>query len=72
MSELTEEDIAKITARPKGKFRPTQTAQEIQKKYKKEHPGPLDDIYLNEMRSWSMLANEEVGGVIGEVPSWMR
>ena len=63
--KLTDEEIAKITAKPKGEFRPTKTAETIIARVQAEKDDLIDEISLQEMQSWSELSGQVVGA---EVP----
>ena len=65
---LTDEEIARITKKPKGKFRPTKTAEAIIARVQKETNPLIDEESQREAQSWFLLGHCEVGGKITPPP----
>ncbi len=60
--ELTDEDIARITAEPKGEFRPTRTAEAIIKIAREGQNPLIDELWLREAQMLSDVWNKPVCG----------
>lgn len=61
MAGLTKEEIAKIATKPKGKFRPTRTAEAIIARVQAEANPLIDEESMREAEGWFMLGHTPVG-----------
>lgn len=59
--QLTDEEIAKITAKPKGTFRKTRTAEAIIARVQAETNPLIDEESMREAEGWFMLGHTPVG-----------
>ena len=70
--KLTDEEIARITAKPKGEFRPTNMAKAIIARVQAGTNPLIDEESQKEARNWFLLGHCEVGGKITPPPPFPR
>lgn len=66
--ELTDEEIAKITTKPRGEFRKTNTAEVIIARVRAETNPLIDEKSQHEARGWFLLGHSRVDNPHFEPP----